>query len=157
MIKLWWSLTAGWSLDTGVGRDEAGGDLNEDLWLSRMRWRWGGGGSHEWEFERQNERRALRFKAHRTEADWLAEGGQEDDWTQVMRTELILTVEVMVSEIYQCWRVMLQRWTEMLNIQSIKSLTIIEEHCLVLAFFLWACLKTQLKIKIFKMWYMKML
>lgn len=34
---------------------------------------------------------ALRFKAHGTQADWLTEDGQENDWTRVMMTELRLT------------------------------------------------------------------
>lgn len=61
-----------WSLDASGGRDEAGGDLDKDLALARMRWRWRRGG-----FGRMTEE--LIFKAHRTEADWLAEGWQESD------------------------------------------------------------------------------
>lgn len=44
-----------------------------------------------WVCERQTERAALRFKAHRLEADWLTEGGQENHWTRVMMSVLTLT------------------------------------------------------------------
>lgn len=33
----------------------------------------------------------MRFKAHRMEADWLGEGGQENGWTRVMMPPLSLT------------------------------------------------------------------
>lgn len=38
-------------------------------------------------FERQPDRRTLSFNAYGTEADWLAEGEQENDWTRVMTTD----------------------------------------------------------------------
>lgn len=37
--------------------------------------------------ERLKDRRAVRFKAHRTEADWLTERSQENGWAEVMMTE----------------------------------------------------------------------
>lgn len=41
--------------------------------------------------ERQTKRAALRFKAHRLEADWLTKDGQENHWTRVMMSVLTLT------------------------------------------------------------------
>lgn len=38
----------------------------------------------------QNDISAMAFKAHVTEADWLAEGRQESDWAKVMTAELRL-------------------------------------------------------------------
>lgn len=46
------------SLDAAGGRGEADGHLD-------------------WKSKRQNNRRALRFKAHGTETDWLADGRQQ--------------------------------------------------------------------------------
>lgn len=40
--------------------------------------------------ERENHREQ-RFKPSRAEADWLKEGGREDNWTRVMRSVLRLT------------------------------------------------------------------
>lgn len=42
--------------------------------------------------ERQNDRRALRFKTARNKADSLREGKQESDWIRAMMSGLILTV-----------------------------------------------------------------
>lgn len=47
----------------------------------------GGGGLHKRESERKNDRRTVRFKPHRVEADWLT----EDDCISVMITVLNLT------------------------------------------------------------------
>lgn len=55
------------NLDTGGDGDEAGGDLDEDLSLGRMRGRGKGSGLHVWKSERQNGRRALRVKEHKRE------------------------------------------------------------------------------------------
>lgn len=33
----------------------------------------------------------MRYKVHGVEADWLEEGGQEDDWPRAMMTPLSLT------------------------------------------------------------------
>lgn len=43
---------------------------------------------HECESERQNERRPVRFKVHRMEADWLKEDKQDDDWSRAMMSAL---------------------------------------------------------------------
>lgn len=61
-----------WSLDTGGSRDEAGGNLDKQLQLAKMRWRRSDDGSHKWQFERQSNRWAQDQKHM---ADWLAEGG----------------------------------------------------------------------------------
>lgn len=66
-----------WSLCADGGSGEAGGNL-EDLYLARMRWRLGGS---------ESDRKALG-----TDADWLTEGGQENDWTGLMMTGLSLTL-----------------------------------------------------------------
>lgn len=53
--------------------------MDDYLCLARIKWKW----------QTTNDRRAVRFKAHRTEANLLTEGRQEKD-TRVMRTELSL-------------------------------------------------------------------
>lgn len=40
----------------------------------------------------RKDRRALGFKALKAEADWFAEGREENDWRRVMMSELSLTV-----------------------------------------------------------------
>lgn len=40
----------------------------------------------------RKDRRALGFKALKADADWFAEGREENDWRRVMMSELSLTV-----------------------------------------------------------------
>lgn len=62
--------------DIGDSRDQEGRDLAGGGG-------WVGGGSQKWQSERQNNRRALIFKAHVTAADWLTVSGRENDWAGV--------------------------------------------------------------------------
>lgn len=53
-----------------------------------MLWRWGRSGLREGKSERENDRRALRFKLNRLEADWVEADRQEDDWTRTVMSAL---------------------------------------------------------------------
>lgn len=61
----------------GSGEDEDGDGARSDQGEAEMR---------------RKDRRALGFKALKAEADWFAEGREENDWRRVMMSELSLTV-----------------------------------------------------------------
>lgn len=43
---------------------------------------------HKRESDRQDDRRAMRFKVYGMGADWLTQGGQENDWNIVMKSAM---------------------------------------------------------------------
>lgn len=58
---------------------------------------WVEGGSHKWQSERQDNRRALIFKARATAADWLTVSGRENDWAGVWQLWKVMPTK-------ECWK-----------------------------------------------------